>query len=68
MRPEWFPIPAIPFDKMWSDDRLWFSYLLEKRPFVGRVDFGQPKVEGDLNSADMTKWWFGEPVAKGPLG
>lgn len=67
MRPEWFPLNSIPFDNMWSDDCLWFSYLLEKRPFVGRVDFGVPKTEGDLNSADMTKWWFGEPATRGPL-
>ena len=39
MRPAWFSFDAVPFDKMWSDDKLWFPYLLEGRPFVGQCTF-----------------------------
>lgn len=54
----------VPFDKMWADDRLWFHLLVTKRTFIGRVDFGEPLVEGDLNSAPLLKWWFGEVEGK----
>ena len=37
--PEWFPLDNIPFDKMWSDDRLWFPYMLAGKSFVGRFIF-----------------------------
>ncbi|KAG8907251.1 hypothetical protein FRB99_004945 [Tulasnella sp. 403] len=60
-------LASIPFEKMWYDDRLWFPFLLKKRPFVGRVDFGVPTEEGVLDSAPMIKWWFGEPRTTGPL-
>ncbi len=37
--PLWTPLDAVPFDRMWSDDRVWFPYLLERRPFTGRFLF-----------------------------
>jgi 8-oxo-dGTP diphosphatase len=37
--PFWAPLTAIPYDGMWADDRLWFPYLLEGRPFAGRFVF-----------------------------
>lgn len=36
MRPKWYSENEIPFDKMWLDDKYWFSYLLEGKSFVGR--------------------------------
>lgn len=38
-RPEWFPVNAIPYDRMWADDRHWFPLLLEDRGFTGRFIF-----------------------------
>jgi hypothetical protein len=29
MAPQWFPIDAIPYDKMWPDDRFWLPLLLQ---------------------------------------
>jgi len=41
MRPKWFKINEIPFDKMLADDKLWFSYVLENKKFVGDVKLNQ---------------------------
>ncbi|EGD77603.1 7,8-dihydro-8-oxoguanine triphosphatase [Salpingoeca rosetta] len=35
MRPEWFDVASIPFDRMWADDRFWFPRLLAATPFTG---------------------------------
>jgi 8-oxo-dGTP diphosphatase/2-hydroxy-dATP diphosphatase len=39
MRPEWFPVDAVPFDRMWADDRHWFPYVLAKKPFTAFFRF-----------------------------
>jgi 8-oxo-dGTP diphosphatase/2-hydroxy-dATP diphosphatase len=36
MRPQWYYEDEVPFSKMWVDDKYWFSFLLEKKPFLGR--------------------------------
>jgi hypothetical protein len=41
-RPEWFPLHAIPYGKMWADDALWLPQMLEGRNFHGTFLF-----EGD---------------------
>ncbi|KAK6170069.1 hypothetical protein SNE40_018550 [Patella caerulea] len=35
MRPKWYNIDSIPFDKMWVDDKLWFPLLLSDKKFTG---------------------------------
>ncbi|OLY79905.1 7,8-dihydro-8-oxoguanine triphosphatase [Smittium mucronatum] len=39
MRPEWFDINNIPFTKMWNDDKYWFSFAVENKPFIARFSF-----------------------------
>lgn len=47
--PLWAPLDAIPFDRMWADDRLWLPHLLEGRRFKGRFVFdGDRMVDHDL--------------------
>jgi hypothetical protein len=29
MKPEWFSIDEIPFDKMWEDDKYWMPRILK---------------------------------------
>lgn len=49
--PLWAPLDAIPFDRMWADDRLWLPYLLEGKRFVGRFVFdGDRMVDHDLRT------------------
>jgi 8-oxo-dGTP diphosphatase / 2-hydroxy-dATP diphosphatase len=39
MKPEWFNVEDIPFNKMWPDDQLWMPLFLEKKKFSGRILF-----------------------------
>ncbi len=41
--PLWTPVNAIPYDRMWEDDRHWFHLLASRTPFVGNFEF-----DGDL--------------------
>ncbi len=44
MRPQWFPVGAIPYAEMWPDDRYWLPLFLEGKKFRTRFLFG----EGDV--------------------
>lgn len=37
--PVWTSLDAIPYHRMWEDDRHWLPMLLENRPFLGRFVF-----------------------------
>lgn len=37
MRPKWFALTQIPYEHMWSDDRLWLPLLLQGKLFKGSV-------------------------------
>lgn len=37
--PLWTPVTAIPYHRMWADDRQWLPLLLENRTFHGRFIF-----------------------------
>jgi len=39
MRPKWFDVDKIPFDKMWKDDPYWIPLLLDGKNFVGHFYF-----------------------------
>jgi 8-oxo-dGTP diphosphatase/2-hydroxy-dATP diphosphatase len=39
MRPEWFDINEIPYDKMWSDDKYWLPLFLKGKSFRGIFQF-----------------------------
>ncbi|MEN9614042.1 MAG: ADP-ribose pyrophosphatase [Candidatus Parcubacteria bacterium] len=41
MRPEWFVVADIPFDKMWPDDRFWFPHMLTGKLVRGEFTFGE---------------------------
>jgi 8-oxo-dGTP diphosphatase/2-hydroxy-dATP diphosphatase len=41
MKPRWFPVYKIPFQKMWSDDKYWFKYFLNNKKFKGKFIFDQ---------------------------
>jgi len=33
--PIWTSLDAVPYDRMWADDRIWFPLMLAGRPFKG---------------------------------
>lgn len=39
MKPQWFEISKIPFDKMWPDDVFWFPIFFEGKKFTGKFYF-----------------------------
>jgi 8-oxo-dGTP diphosphatase len=50
--PLWTPIDAIPYERMWADDRLWLPHLLAGRRFQGRFLFdGDEMLDGEVASA-----------------
>lgn len=40
MKPQWFHIDEIPFDKMWPDDKYWMPLFLSGKKFKGKFLFG----------------------------
>lgn len=45
MRPEWFSVNEIPYDKMWSDDIFWMPMLLAGKKFKGTFLFDSPSTK-----------------------
>lgn len=41
MRPEWYPVDAIPYDEMWPDDRYWIPVFLAGKKFRTKFLFGE---------------------------
>jgi len=42
--PHWFALDAIPYERMWEDDRLWVPHVLERRAFSGRFIFDDDRM------------------------
>lgn len=45
MKPEWFKIKDIPYDKMWTDDKFWLPLFLAGKKFKGTFLFDQPSTK-----------------------
>lgn len=41
MAPQWFVADALPFDKMWPDDRHWMPLFLSGKNFIGKFLFNK---------------------------
>ena len=39
MKPEWFRIEDIPFEKMWQDDKHWLPLVLDKKKIIASFTF-----------------------------
>lgn len=37
MRPQWFPVDALPLEAMWSGDKLWIDRVLARRRFEAEI-------------------------------
>ncbi|MBP9701900.1 MAG: 8-oxo-dGTP diphosphatase [Candidatus Pacebacteria bacterium] len=44
MKPEWFPVDAIPYDNMWPDDMFWLPRVLKGEFIKGKFTFGDGDV------------------------
>ena len=43
-RPAWFPVDALPFDRMWEDDQYWLGQMIEGQCFDGRFIFEDDRM------------------------
>ena len=50
MKPQWFHVDKIPFEKMWSDDKHWMPLFLDGKKFKGRFLFGNEKTNDIIDS------------------
>ncbi len=41
MKPQWFSVSEIPFEKMWSGDKYWMPLFLENKKFSGNFVFDE---------------------------
>lgn len=56
--PLWTPVDRIPYDQMWSDDRLWLPHLLRGARFRGRFVFdGDSMLDHVLEIEDAPGAW-----------
>ena len=39
MRPAWWDVKDLPFERMWPDDEIWYPLFLSDRRFAGTVHF-----------------------------
>jgi 8-oxo-dGTP diphosphatase len=44
--PVWASVNALPYHRMWADDRVWMPLVLAGRPFVGRFLFDGDQMLG----------------------
>jgi mutator protein MutT len=51
MRPQWFATDSIPYDTMWSDDRLWMPLVLKGKQLAGTITLGP---DGEVANSDIT--------------
>jgi ADP-ribose pyrophosphatase YjhB (NUDIX family) len=40
MRPQWFPVTAIPYASMWAADAHWLPFVIQGKSFRGKITFG----------------------------
>lgn len=46
MKPQWWPIDAIPFEQMWPGDDQWVPHVMANKKFLAELWFdGQGKIE-----------------------
>ena len=48
MKPKWFELKNLPFEKMFSDDRLWLNSLIEGKKFEANII-----LDEDFNTTDF---------------
>ena len=53
MRPQWFQLESIPFDKMWPDDKFWFPIFLKGKHFYGYFNFSGHDIITDYTLKEV---------------
>ncbi|HYH75416.1 MAG TPA: 8-oxo-dGTP diphosphatase [Candidatus Saccharimonadales bacterium] len=53
MRPQWFNVTDIPYDKMWADDPLWVPLVLAGKHFQADITLDGDDKDGSVISSDI---------------
>lgn len=54
MKPEWFHVAEIPFDRMWDDDRYWLPSILAGQPYSARFTYRQDNTTVEKYERDLS--------------
>jgi 8-oxo-dGTP pyrophosphatase MutT (NUDIX family) len=46
MKPKWFSLKKLPYEKMWEGDKIWFPLVLGGRTFDAKFTFEEQKLVG----------------------
>ncbi len=58
MKPEWYHIDEIPYDKMWSDDIHWLPLFLENKKFEGKFVFDKDNESiADMDLRELNNYF-----------
>ncbi|OQA53106.1 MAG: 8-oxo-dGTP diphosphatase [candidate division WS2 bacterium ADurb.Bin280] len=54
MKPRWYKIENIPYQKMWPDDKFWMPLFLRDKKITGKILFGENDLilENSIKSTD----------------
>ncbi len=52
--PVWTALDAIPYQRMWEDDRHWLPLLLNEQPFLGRFVFEEDRLQWSDVATDVS--------------
>ena len=55
MKPQWFDVDSVPYEKMWLDDKYWLPYLIhenknpDNKSILGRFDYSDEDTIDDYD-------------------
>lgn len=66
MKPRWFPIDEIPYNAMWSADRLWLPEILKGEEIRARFSFdeNQQVLEHEIRTGLPLKFYLAGPFSE----
>ena len=60
--PLWAAVDAIPYHRMWADDRQWLPLLLDQQAFLGRFIFADETMLWSEIQHGITGWSAAMPL------
>jgi len=67
MKPEWFSVDNLPFDRMWDDGRYWLPPILAEQPYTAQFTFQDDNATVRKVEIDRTAPAFPSPLSSLPF-